>query len=57
MSKFCFVWIIRCAFQHYQNEYDVPVTVELKAVVLGTLDVSSVRVRLRPKNVINVYSI
>ena len=48
---------IRCVFQHYQNEYDVPVTVELKAVVLGTLDVSSVRVRLRPKNVINMYSI
>ena len=57
MSKLCFVWIIRCAFQHYQNEYDVPVIVEPKAVVLGALDVSSVRVRLRPNNVINVYSI
>ena len=40
--------IIRLAFQHYQSEYDVPV-VDPTAVLLGTLDVSSVRVRLSPK--------
>ena len=40
------------AFQHYQNEYDVPVVVvDPTAVLLGTLDVSSVRVRLSPKNI------
>ena len=39
---------IRLAFQHYQSEYDVPV-VDPTAVLLGTLDVSSVRVRLSPK--------
>ena len=51
MAKPYFLWIIRLAFQHYQKEYDVPVVVELKAVLLGTLDVSSVRVRLSPKNI------
>ena len=41
-------FLIRLAFQHYQSEYDVPV-VDPTAVLLGTLDVSSVRVRLSPK--------
>ena len=45
------------AFQHYQNEYDVPVVVELEAVLLGTLDVSSLGVRLRAKNIRYVYSV
>ena len=48
MAKPYFLWIIRLAFQHYQSEYDVPV-VDPTAVLLGTLDVSSVRVRLSPK--------
>ena len=52
MSKTYFVWIIGLALQHYQNEYDVPVVVvDPTAVLLGTLDVSSVRVRLSPKNI------
>ena len=43
-------YFIILAFQHYQNEYDVPVVVvDPTAVLLGTLDVSSVRVRLSPK--------
>ena len=43
-------FLIILAFQHYQNEYDVPVVVvDPTAVLLGTLDVSSVRVRLSPK--------
>ena len=50
MAKPYFLWIIRLAFQHYQSEYDVPV-VDPTAVLLGTLDVSSVRVRLSPKNI------
>ena len=52
MAKPYFLWIIILAFQHYQNEYDVPVVVvDPTAVLLGTLDVSSVRVRLSPKNI------
>ena len=50
-------YFIRLAFQHYQNEYDVPVVVELEAVLLGTLDVSSLGVRLRAKNIRYVYSL
>ena len=43
-------FLIILAFQHYQNEYDVPVVVvDPTAVLLGTLDVSSVPVRLSPK--------
>ena len=46
-------------FQHYHTEYDVPVAVELKAMVLGRLDVSSVRVRLSPKTIryVCIYSL
>ena len=57
MSNTYFVWIIGLALQHYQNEYDVPVVVELEAVLLGTLDVSSLGVRLRAKNIRYVYSV
>ena len=58
MSKFCFVWIsIRLAFQHYQNEYYVPVVVELKAMLVGRLDVSSVRFVLSAKNIRYMYII
>ena len=58
MSKFCFVWIIRLAFQHYQNEYYVPaVVVELKAMLVGMLDVSSVRFVLSAKNIRYMYII
>ena len=55
MSKFCFV--IRLAFQHYQNEYYVPVVVELKAMLVGRLDVSSVRFVLSAKNIRYMYII
>ena len=50
-------FVIRLAFQHYQNECHVPVIVELLAVLLGRLDVSSVRVRLRPENIRYVQSV
>ena len=55
MSKPYF--LIKMAFQHYQNEYDVPVVFELEAVLLGRLDVSFVRVTLSPKNIRYVYSV
>ena len=43
-------YFIKMAFQHYPNEYNVP-------VVVGRLDVSSVRVRLRPENIRYVQSV
>ena len=59
MSKFCFVLqnTIRLAFQHYQNEYYVPLVVELKAMLVGRLDVSSVRFVLSAKNIRYMYII
>ena len=48
---------IELAFQHYQNEYYVPVVVELKAMLVGRLDVSSVRVELSAENIRYVYII
>ena len=48
---------IRLAFQHYQNEYYVPLVVELKAMLVGRLDVSSVRFVLSAKNIRYMYII
>ena len=59
-NRFSLIWLkyIRLAFQHYQNEYYVPaVVVELKAMLVGMLDVSSVRFVLSAKNIRYMYII